>query len=65
MLCNLTFSLIAKQAIVAYIYIYNAVIRSCNKPVLSNEGKVSCLRKQWSLSWGSNSRLTSIAFDWL
>ena len=38
------FSSIVKQAFFAYVN--QAWIRSWNQPVLSNEGKVSCSRKQ-------------------
>jgi len=42
--------LIVKHAILAYVN--HARIHSWNQPVLSNEGNVSCSRKQWEcLIW--------------
>ena len=35
------------ETIMFYAYVNHARVRSGNQPVLSNEGKVSCSRKQW------------------
>ena len=43
----LTFKLIKTLDLFKFVCETHARIRSCIKPVLSNEGKVSCSRKQW------------------
>ena len=40
-----------------FAYVNHARIRSWNQPVLGNESKNSCSKKQRGLWWGSNSRL--------
>jgi len=55
--CNVIVIISTKKFTTHLAYVNHIRIRSSNQPVLSNEDKVSCSKKQWApLIGGSNKR---------